>query len=280
MNKEQLYPLVSVCIAVYNAEKTIKETILSVIGQSYSNIEIIVNDNCSTDATMMIVKDIKDSRIQVFSNSTNLGMSKNFDIAVSKASGDYVKLLCADDLITDDCIEKQVKMMLEYVSSNVVAVTASKKVINAKGKSLFVRKGLKEGFYDGQEAIKKGLRKGTNVFGEPGCILYKKEALLQSGEITVSNALTYVFDLNLICRVLKKGNLYVMKEPLFMFRVTENSYTAKALWEPPKVFGKLLDMYVKTDFVQFSTIEVLLLKVKAWVLAFVRNIIVKIVNLK
>ena len=113
-------PLVSVCIPCYNAQNTIERTIWSVLKQTYSNIEIIISDNASTDKTVEVVRQIEDERVRIFINETNLGMAKNFQAALSRASGKYIKCLCADDIITPDCIEKQVNVFLQHPSDNIV----------------------------------------------------------------------------------------------------------------------------------------------------------------
>lgn len=59
-------PLVSICIPVFNGGKTIRKTINSVINQTYKNLEIIIVDNCSTDSTVEIVQEFKDSRIKTY----------------------------------------------------------------------------------------------------------------------------------------------------------------------------------------------------------------------
>lgn len=95
-------PLVSICIPVYNGAAYIAETIASVQQQTYSNIEIIVQDNQSTDETMQIVRTLADSdrRILIAQNTKNLGMAGNWNACFARASGEFVQLLSADDLLT------------------------------------------------------------------------------------------------------------------------------------------------------------------------------------
>ncbi len=272
-------PLVSICIACFNASATITGTICSILQQSYRNMEIIVSDNQSTDNTVEKVNAINDPRIKVFVNDVNVGMSKNFELAVSRASGIYVKLLCADDLLSHDCIEKQVMAFLNNPDDNLLVVAAEKWVINEKGKKLFVKKFPgRQGVYNGIRAIKKSLRHGTTIFGEPGCILYKKEGIDMVGSIAVSNDITYVFDFNLTCRVLKHGNIYIIKEPLFFFRVITTSYTANALWETPKVMNRLINKFQKEKLIHLSFFDLILAGSMSWLMCFGRVVIFSIAN--
>ena len=72
---------VSIALATYNGEKFIREQLDSIISQTYTNWELIICDDCSTDATWEILKSYKekDSRINIFKNDKNLGFKKNFD---------------------------------------------------------------------------------------------------------------------------------------------------------------------------------------------------------
>lgn len=101
-------PKVSVCIPVYNGEEHIRETLESVLNQSYKNIEVLVQDNASSDQTSNIVKELNklDERIIVDRNDSLLGMAANWNAVVKRASGEYLVLLSADDLIELSFIEK------------------------------------------------------------------------------------------------------------------------------------------------------------------------------
>ena len=67
--------LVSICIPVYNSEKTIGKTITSLLKQTYNNVEIIVVDNCSSDSTAQVVKAFGDPRLRIVLNDVHLPRS-------------------------------------------------------------------------------------------------------------------------------------------------------------------------------------------------------------
>lgn len=101
-------PLISICIPSYNRADLIEETIHSALAQTYQNIEIIINDNCSTDGTWELLNEYlkKDSRIRIFRNEKNLGAVKNWQQVLSHAQGEYALILWSDDLIKAEFIEK------------------------------------------------------------------------------------------------------------------------------------------------------------------------------
>lgn len=99
-------PLISVILPAYNAEATIRETILSVLGQTFSDFELIVIDDGSRDRTAEVAAAIPDPRIQVFSYpNANQANSRNRGIA--KATGEYLAFIDADDLWTASKLEAQ-----------------------------------------------------------------------------------------------------------------------------------------------------------------------------
>lgn len=105
------FPLVSVIIPMYNASRYIEETIQSVLDQTWSNIEIIVVDDGSTDNSYNIVSDINSNKIRLF-HQENQGapVARNFGFSQSK--GDYIQYLDADDLLSPNKIEDQLQLLL------------------------------------------------------------------------------------------------------------------------------------------------------------------------
>ncbi len=117
-------PLISVCIPVYNGEIHVSETIQSVLGQTYPNIEVLVQDNASTDNTWRILQSLakKDSRLFIERNDQNYGMAGNWNIAINRARGEYVMLLSADDLLMPEFIEK---CMRKFAAEEIDAVATN-----------------------------------------------------------------------------------------------------------------------------------------------------------
>ncbi len=89
---------VSVCIPSCNRSRYIGETIQSILDSTYSNLEVIVNDNASTDDTREIVEAFSDKRVCFYQNESDIGPVKNWNHALKKASGEFVGLLYSDDL--------------------------------------------------------------------------------------------------------------------------------------------------------------------------------------
>jgi glycosyltransferase involved in cell wall biosynthesis len=106
-------PLISVIIPVYNAEKTIRETIESVLNQTLTDFELIIVNDGSQDATLEVIFSIQDPRIKVFSYA-NAGVSASRNRGIIQATGEYISFIDADDLWTPDKLEAQFNALKEH----------------------------------------------------------------------------------------------------------------------------------------------------------------------
>lgn len=108
--------LISVLMPVYNVDKYIHNAVLSIQKQSYSSIEIIIIDDFSTDKTFSILESIAkmDSRIKLFKNSENLGITKTLNKAFTYATGDFIARMDGDDICESDRFDKK----MEYLVNN------------------------------------------------------------------------------------------------------------------------------------------------------------------
>lgn len=110
-------PLVSICVPMYNAEKTIGKTIASIIGQIYKKIEIIIVDNCSSDASVKIVQTFNDPRIRLIQNDTHLPCGEyNWNRCFPYANGEFLAIFHADDVYLPDMVSRQIETFKMYPS--------------------------------------------------------------------------------------------------------------------------------------------------------------------
>lgn len=106
-------PKISVIMPTYNASLTIERSILSVLNQSYSNFELIIVDDCSTDNTVDVVSSISDDRLKLISLEKNSGSpSTPRNVGLAECKGDYIAFLDADDIWYPRKLEVQIEFML------------------------------------------------------------------------------------------------------------------------------------------------------------------------
>ena len=107
MNKLIETPLISVLLSVYNDDENIKKSIDSILSQSYKNIELLVIDDGSTDKTYEILNGIRDSRLKIFRNKDNLGLTKCLNILIKKSQGQILARQDSDDISLPTRLEVQ-----------------------------------------------------------------------------------------------------------------------------------------------------------------------------
>lgn len=108
------YPIISVLMPVYNGQKFIKQTIESLLNQSFSDFELIIIDDGSVDSTYEIISSYEDERIKYFKNEKNSGIVFSLNRALEIASADYIARIDADDI----CLKDRLKVQLDFLECN------------------------------------------------------------------------------------------------------------------------------------------------------------------
>lgn len=130
MNHQQEYPLVSVALMTYNQEVYVKESLLSVLNQTYDNLEIIISDDCSKDRTWEVIEhevDVyrgsggKHNNIVLNRNQTNLGVAKHFELILSKCHGELIVCQAGDDISHLERIQVIVNTLKNHPGATVLS---------------------------------------------------------------------------------------------------------------------------------------------------------------
>lgn len=117
----KMAPLVSVLCPVYNAENFIGSTIQTILDQDYSNFEIVISDDCSTDDTVSILSELAGrfpEKIVLNINPTNMGITDNCNVALNLCKGNYIAFFAGDDLMYSGKIRAQVEAMEADLTSS------------------------------------------------------------------------------------------------------------------------------------------------------------------
>jgi len=107
-------PDISIVLPVYNGEKYLRESLNSIISQSYGDFELIVWIDGSRDNSTEIIRQYQDRRIRVFSNATNQGLFKSLNLAIQQARGKWVRLWSQDDVMKPDCLREEMEFHKHY----------------------------------------------------------------------------------------------------------------------------------------------------------------------
>lgn len=210
--------IVSIAIPLYNHEKFIKNCIDSILEQTYQNLEIIIVDNRSTDRSVEIVKNYKDSRIKLIQNKINIGFSANLKKALSQSSGKFTCILCSDDTIHPKKIEKQ----LNEIKNHDVIFTFTK-TINEKGE--YITHEIEKIFNKEVQPHNIGnhLFKNGNFLCLSSCML--KTELLK--KVSIDPCLLSLPDFQMFIQLYLEGCKFkVINEPLTYYRIWNSNLSS------------------------------------------------------
>lgn len=245
------YPLISICIPTFNAEKTLSCTLKSILNQEYPNLEIIIVDNASTDRTKKIsLKYVKEHGFKYHQNNENIGPVKNLTKCIELANGEYTAIFHADDYYMPKIVKKQLKVFKE--NHSVGAVFTSANFINDNneiiGKSPSLPTELKEQEVYSFRDIFISLLKNGNFLMTPSVMvkskLYKKLSPFDEKKYGVAA------DLDMWLRILEISPIYILNEPLMCYRLssTHGSHEYMHLITEKAGFLNVMDRYlVKKD---------------------------------
>ena len=174
------FPLISVGVPIFNAEKTIARTLSSLLNQDYPNLEILISDNGSTDESMEICKSFErhTDRIRIISQFKNIGPIRNFEYVFKHAQGDYFMWCAGDDSLSPTSI-----------SENFQGLQANPKAVGCSSMNSFEgnqeRKFRHELVGDLESRIRLFFRYRRELHGNFYC-LFKRESLLGCSSLAKS----------------------------------------------------------------------------------------------
>ena len=235
---ETLYPLISILIPVYNRVNLIGPSIESALAQTYSNFEIIIVDNASTDGTWEKCRTYaqNNSRIRIFQNHTNIGPVHNWQRCIKEAKGDFGKILFSDDLIYPEFLEKTISLIkdpqvgLVFTTTQIGRGIASIKLVTKNAYPWQESSGK----YSSQDFIKDMLFSKMNLVS-PGAALFRINDLYNNLITQIPSPSFNDFadhgagpDLLLyLLTAITYQKIAFINEPLCFFRVHEDSFTKK-----------------------------------------------------
>lgn len=218
-------PLVSICIPTYNHANIIGDAIFSALSQDYENLEILVQDNASTDVTREIVSNIakNDARVRYVRNSENLGMVGNFNACLAASRGELIKFLCADDLLVPDCVSKMVDALVRNPATALVA--SARQIVDNNLRPLriagFSRSSLQ---LNGAAVIRDCFYRG-NLIGEPTAVMFRR----QQGMRGFCEEYPQLMDLEMWMYLLRSGGMTYIDQPLCKVRLHPQQATQQHL---------------------------------------------------
>ena len=232
-NPNEFAPLVSVIMPAYKAQY-LEQALESILCQRYRPLELVVCDDCRSDEveqTIEAFRERADFPIIYSRNETRLYETRSAARAIGMASGTYVKFLHDDDVLQADCIGAMVQVMEAH--PGVSLVSSRRRRVDEEGKSLPDILATAFPFREdvqinGDELVSFFAEHTVNFIGEPSTVLCRRSDLLEFGDgLPVLNGvrITWVADLALYAKLLKRGRLAMLSAPLVDFRVSREQFS-------------------------------------------------------
>lgn len=209
MENKQNNPLVSIVLPMYNAAEYIKECVDSILMQTYSDFELLIIDDGSTDDSIQLVETYKDSRIRLIKNEHNYIASLN--LGLKESCGRYIARMDADDRMKPQRIERQAEIM-ESMSEIIICCSHVQRL---GGTELF-NAGIKGKFKYFKQLLLVG-----NFICHPSVMMRKD--FLEEHKIRYLQGYPYAEDYKLWTEIANiGGKIYVIEDPLLEYRISIN----------------------------------------------------------
>lgn len=222
---------VSVVVPAYRNAAYLAATLDSILAQDYQDFELVVADHSSDDGTPALLDRYRDrARVRVLPPTPpGGGALANWNRVSAEARGELVKLVCGDDLIAPTALGEQVRALDAHPGA--VLAASPRDLVDSAGRVVLRNRGLAglDGRVDGRRAIRHAVRAGTNIFGEPGCVLFRREVLERIGGW--DNAFPYLIDQATYTGILLHGDLVAVPRSLASFRISASQWSVRLVRE-------------------------------------------------
>lgn len=171
-------PKVSICIPTYNMARYVGKAVASALAQTFTDIEVIVCDNASTDETTAVLSGFTDPRIRVHRNETNIGAIGNFNLVCRLAAAPWIKFLEADDMLESTCVKRAMDVAESDPDIGIVSVGRMR--MDAKERPL-MREVHAETEVVAGEVIRRRVHRRGNEIGTPSEVMIHRRVLESAG---------------------------------------------------------------------------------------------------
>lgn len=251
MRRECRNPRISIIIPVYNVERYVERCLLSVVNQSYKNLECIIVDDCSPDNSMQIVKSFMEKymlkeNFKIVIHITNKGLSAARNSGIRKATGDYVFFLDSDDELPQNSIGDLVSCLkgkeIDFIIGNYM-ILGEKSVCKCTK--------LQAGVYRGNRFILENyLKENWNVMG---CNKLINLSFLQEKNLFFVDNLLHEDELWSFMLACKSSSIAICSEYTYLYYIHEESITGRNLnvrIQSLIMILKQMNIYVDTQYIE------------------------------
>lgn len=242
---------VDILLATYNGEQYLKEQLVSILSQSYSEFRLLISDDSSTDSTREILKEYveKDNRIIVFNQDKNLGVVKNFEFLLNKVENDYYMFSDQDDIWKEDKIEKSIKT-LEETNSDLIYTDLE--VVDSNLNVTYSSYWKLKGIYNKIKKYNNFESLYLNNF-VTGCTILSKKELINEVLPLPNDSKFVLHDYWIPLILSQKHKISYIEEPLIKYRQHKNNKVgSKKKTDELKKFEDVRNLFIRVKKEHFT----------------------------
>ena len=234
---------ISIIIPVYNVEQYLEDCLRSVLNQTFSNIEIICVEDCSTDSSRVVLDRIKnkDARIQVIYNKMNYGLAKTRNIGMKAANGKYIYFLDSDDMLEEFAFQKLYFYSEKYDLD--ILYFNTKHILDSEKLKEFSKYRSEHCYYtenpmDGEKLFVEFMRR--RELEHSVCRQFYRRKFLEEGNIYFREGMLHEDTLFSIMAILKAKKTFCVPLQCHIYRRRENSITTSSDLLLKRLLGELV----------------------------------------
>jgi len=205
-------PLLTIAIPTFNCAHFLPDAIVSIMRQGLDDFEILIVDNASEDNTEEVVRSFENPHIRYIRNPSNLGSRENGNRCLANSRGRYIKFLCADDVLLDGVLRKQLTVLetrpeVALVTCNYLPTDSN---LNIEGIWFAF-----PGSHPGRRVINLCLSRMANCIGGPSNIMFRRNS---AAGVVADNEYRLLSDLKFSLQILERGAYVNIDEPGYLYR--------------------------------------------------------------
>lgn len=215
-------PKISVLLPAYNHDKYLKETIESILNQTFQDFELLISDDCSTDDSAQIIRKFTDEKIKKVFFEENRGTVRALNYLLHMAKGEYIAVIGSDDVWETDKLEKQLDILEK--DKSIAACFSRTTIIDENSNIVSDSKVFPVDIFDFDNFSRTRMLRELFVSGNRFChssVLIRSDVHRQVGEYNI--AYRQLHDYDLWVRLLLNNKVFIVKSPLVRYRVVEKS---------------------------------------------------------
>ncbi len=236
---------VDVIMPCYNAERFLRESIESILNQTYADFRFVIIDDGSTDGSCEIIKEYaaEDSRIKLFLNDENKGAKYTRNRGIDLCDAEYVALMDADDIAVSMRLEKETEYLDEH--PDIAVVGGDRQIIDVDGNVLRIDR---MNCYTKEKALCEFLF--YNMIANPSAMY--RNAVIKDNNIRYEARL--IEDYHFWLKVIEKAPIVVLPEVLVKYRVNTGGLTDEGLSSQTEERNRILDD-IRNEFLEYFDIN-------------------------